>query len=133
MALEGLHRADIIYKDLKASHVFIAPNLKVTLIDLGLSEMVLSEHTSTPAGTFHAMSPEMLHLYLKTKKKEELNYFVDRVTFETDLYSLGILLFEIINGSLPFGYFDRESMDLEVYADKVKQGIPEQYLQAKLG
>lgn len=37
-AIEFLHSKDIIYNDLKASHVFIDRNLRVELIDLGLSE-----------------------------------------------------------------------------------------------
>lgn len=43
--LEALHKADVIYKDVKASHVFINPEGKVTLIDFGLSEQV-SEGTT---------------------------------------------------------------------------------------
>ena len=38
--LEALHKAGVIYKDVKASHVFINPVGKVTLIDFGLSEQV---------------------------------------------------------------------------------------------
>ena len=38
MTFEYLHNDDILYNDLKASHVFVDTNLRVELIDLGLSE-----------------------------------------------------------------------------------------------
>jgi eukaryotic-like serine/threonine-protein kinase len=38
IGLEALHGAGVVYKDLKASHVFVTPQGKVTLIDFGLSE-----------------------------------------------------------------------------------------------
>ena len=55
-----------MYKDLKASHVFLDEQMRVTLIDFGLSELVSDGATSVPGGTMHAMSPEMLILYTKT-------------------------------------------------------------------
>ena len=65
IGLESLHDSSIIYKDLKASHVFLDKTGKVTLIDFGLSEIVHDGLTSVGAGTLHAMSPEMLNLFSK--------------------------------------------------------------------
>lgn len=58
--ITSLHENKILYKDLKASHVFIDSSLRVTLIDFGMCERTKDGTTGTPAGTFHAMSPEML-------------------------------------------------------------------------
>lgn len=44
IGLEALHGAGIVYKDLKASHVFITPEGRVTLIDFGLSEQCPSNY-----------------------------------------------------------------------------------------
>jgi serine/threonine protein kinase len=63
IGLEALNDAGIIYKDLKASHVFIDAEGKVTMIDFGLSEQTKDNRTEIAAGTLHAMSPEMLTLY----------------------------------------------------------------------
>ena len=65
LALTSLHENQILYKDLKASHVFIDKWLRVTLIDFGMCERTKAGTTGTPAGTFHAMSPEMLALFIK--------------------------------------------------------------------
>ena len=65
IAFEALHKAGIVYKDLKATHIFIDKQLRITMIDFGLAEQMSDGSTSTPAGTMHAMSPEMLILYTK--------------------------------------------------------------------
>ena len=65
IGLESLHDEKIIYKDLKASHVFLNTNGQVTLIDFGLSEIVADGFSSIGAGTLHSMSPEMVNLYFK--------------------------------------------------------------------
>lgn len=65
IAMDSLHQHGIIYKDLKATHVFLNEEMKLTLIDFGLSE-IIDGATSVPGGTMHAMSPEMLILYTKT-------------------------------------------------------------------
>lgn len=66
IAFAALHEAGILYKDLKATHVFLDEAMRVTLIDFGLSEQVAEDgFTSVPGGTLHAMSPEMLLLYTK--------------------------------------------------------------------
>ena len=65
IAFDSLHKANILYKDLKATHIFLDKQLRVTMIDFGLSELLADGSTSIPAGTMHAMSPEMLILYTK--------------------------------------------------------------------
>jgi serine/threonine protein kinase len=62
--------------------------------------------TSTAAGTFHSMSPEMANLFLKGLNKEETDYQKDLITFESDLYSLGILAYELVVGKPINGYLD---------------------------
>ena len=65
IAFSALHQQGVLYKDLKATHVFLNEKMEVTLIDFGLSEQISDGATSVPGGTLHAMSPEMLVLYTK--------------------------------------------------------------------
>lgn len=49
---------------MKASHVFIDKNWKVTLIDLGMSESFAEQDRSyLAAGTFHQMAPEVIDIW----------------------------------------------------------------------
>jgi len=77
----------------------------VELIDLGLSQDLKSDPEPRPAGTLHAMSPEMASLYLSKISQSEVP--LTDVTFASDFYTLGILAFELINGKPPHGYFDQ--------------------------
>ena len=63
IGLEALHDSQVIYKDIKASHVFMNPQGQLTLIDFGLAEQVSNDYTYVSGGTLHSMSPEMLDLY----------------------------------------------------------------------
>ena len=85
-----------MYKDLKASHIFIDKNLRVTLIDFGMCEKTNEEgKTENPAGTFHAMSSQMLNLFWKKLNSETIES-LDHVGIEHDYYTLGVLLFELL-------------------------------------
>lgn len=108
IAFSALHEQGILYKDLKATHVFLDHRMQVTLIDFGLSEQISDGATSVPAGTLHAMSPEMLILYTKvaTGQKETIDYTRECVTIAHDFYTIGVLILELIDPSL-IKYFNK--------------------------
>lgn len=88
-----------MYKDLKATHVFLDKNMKLTLIDFGHSEQLSDGSTTVPAGTLHAMSPEMLILFTKTVSgmQEKIDYSKESITLAHDYYTLGVLILELID------------------------------------
>ena len=95
--LDALHANNIIYKDLKASHVFITGQGSVTLIDYGMAEQLSdSKQTLQAGGTLHSMSPEMLKLYVRQKSgaSDEQQQQVD---CKSDVYGVGVLLLEFIS------------------------------------
>ena len=56
-----LNKNDYVYKDLKASHIFLNKTGKITMIDFGMAEKLENGQKSyIPAGTFHSMAPEMI-------------------------------------------------------------------------
>jgi eukaryotic-like serine/threonine-protein kinase len=91
--LEVAHRSGIIHRDLKPANVFLLDGGGVRLLDFGLAR-VKSAAPLTAAGTVMGspsfMAPEMW------KGIPEL------VDHRADVYSLGVLLFRVLTGDLPF-------------------------------
>ncbi|SEU37463.1 trifunctional serine/threonine-protein kinase/ATP-binding protein/sensor histidine kinase [Stigmatella erecta] len=93
--LAELHRRGVIHKDIKPSNIIITPSGEARLIDFGIATLQLVEHVdAAPAplieGTLAYMSPE---------QTGRMNRSVD---YRTDLYSLGITLYEMLTGTRPF-------------------------------
>ncbi|QRK12458.1 AAA family ATPase [Archangium violaceum] len=93
--LAELHRRGVIHKDLKPSNVIVTPSGETRLIDFGTATVQLVEHVdAAPAalieGTLAYMSPE---------QTGRMNRAVD---YRTDLYSLGVTLYELLTGDRPF-------------------------------
>lgn len=95
-ALSALHQAGLVHRDLKPSNVFLTPE-GVKLLDFGLarnaqSGTALTAPTLTAhgavTGTLRYMAPEQIT--------------GDPVDERTDIFSLGVLLFETLTGRIPF-------------------------------
>lgn len=94
-AISQLHASGLIHMDIKPSNVLVRPDDTVRLMGFGLATEVLSkEQEARPpdliAGTLVYMAPE---------QTGRMNRSVDR---RADLYSLGVILYELLSGSLPF-------------------------------
>jgi predicted ATPase len=89
-ALEHAHSHGIVHRDLKPENVLLAPDGSVKLADFGLARTAASRLTAEGAilGTVYYLAPEQI-----------LGQEVDA---RTDLYGLGVLLYELAAGRLPF-------------------------------
>ncbi len=92
--LAAAHRVGVIHRDIKPSNVLIATATnRIKIADFGLARFIESEHDNsvegTLAGTPSYMSPEQI--------QEPQN-----VDARSDLYSLGVLLYEVLTGVLPY-------------------------------
>lgn len=84
-----IHAKDIMHRDLKPENILLCDNKIVKICDFGGSaEYRESETRETVCGTFEYMSPEV--------------FFRNRQTKKTDIWALGILLFELFQGYAPF-------------------------------
>ncbi|WWC71066.1 uncharacterized protein I206_105019 [Kwoniella pini CBS 10737] len=91
LALEHLHKYDIVYRDLKPENILLDATGHVALCDFGLSKPDLSDDklTNTFCGTTEYLAPEVL--------LDEKGYGK-----HVDFWSLGVLLFEMCCGWSPF-------------------------------
>jgi serine/threonine-protein kinase len=90
-ALDYAHRRGIVHRDVKPANVIIATSGVVKLLDFGIAsrgdaEMRLTA-TGTPIGTVYYMSPEQIR--------------ATDLDGRSDLYSVGILLYEMLTGRRP--------------------------------
>ncbi|KAK6590090.1 hypothetical protein RS030_182762 [Cryptosporidium xiaoi] len=98
-----LHRENIIHRDIKCCNIILEGELdNVVLIDMSLSKILESrdQRLDEFCGSFHSMAPEML---CNEKPDYGLNY---------DWWSVGVLTYEILFGTPPFGYHPEENLYL---------------------
>src|SRR5512145_1121829 len=93
-ALHSIHLQDAIHLDLKPSNVMIRPDGQAVLVDFGLAHHghfpdLLSEEYRRPIGSAPYISPEQIA--------------GGRSDPRSDLFSLGVVLYELATGEYPFG------------------------------
>ncbi len=101
--LSYAHEQGIVHQDIKPGNVFIQSDGRAKIVDFGLSCPPGTIDCSLP-GTVYYMSPEQI--------------VGDSIDERTDIYSLGILAYEMISGQRPYPEDDlAELMDLHVQED----------------
>ena len=89
MGIEAAHRNRIIHRDIKPQNIMISKDGKVKVTDFGIAKAVTSNTiTSNVMGSVHYTSPEQARGGYSDEK--------------SDIYSLGITMFEMLTGRVPF-------------------------------
>jgi serine/threonine-protein kinase len=106
-ALAAAHRQDppIVHRDLKPENIMIAPDGAVKVMDFGIAKVLqaASATTTHSVGTLQYMSPEQID--------------AARVDGRSDLYCLGLILYEMLAGTAPFhSASPRELLNLQCTA-----------------
>jgi len=94
LEVDYLHTQSFCHRDIKVENILVDDNYNIKLIDLGMAKMKSTATMMTTAcGSPHYASPELMSM---------MPY-----TLSTDIWSLGVVLYAIIFGGLPF---DHENM-----------------------
>ena len=111
-AVYYLHNNNIIHRDIKPENILIGDDNKIKLCDFGWAKELTLENRSTFCGTVEYMAPEIVG-------SENYDYSVD-------IWSLGILLYELLYGHSPFRADNTKNIILNIksheltYEDKNK-------------
>lgn len=113
-ALQFAHDAGVVHRDIKPENILLDAKGRVKIADFGLAKLRGSDgpnpltHTNQVMGTIHYMAPE------QWEKPAAVDH-------RADIYSLGVVFYELLTGELPLGRFPlpSEKVQIDVRLDDV--------------
>ena len=97
LAIDYLHERKFIFRDIKPENVIVIQNGYIKLIDFGTAKEIV-DRTNTIIGTPHYMAPEVI--------------LGEGYSFQVDIWSIAICMYEFMCGGVPFGENADEPMDV---------------------
>jgi serine/threonine protein kinase len=107
-ALQFAHDEGVVHRDIKPENILLAKRGQVKIADFGLAKLLgpgLLDHQLTSShqvmGTLHYMAPEQM------RRSQDVDH-------RADIYSLGVVFYEMLTGQLPIGRFALPSQKTHV-------------------
>jgi len=85
--VEHAHAASILHRDLRPANVLVSESGVVKVADFGTSRLLEKSHATTVIGSPPYMAPE---------------HFQGRAVLASDIYSVGVILYQMLTGTLPY-------------------------------
>ncbi|KAA6371372.1 MAG: putative protein kinase domain protein [Streblomastix strix] len=102
-ALDFMHSNQVVHRDIKPENIFLMEDGTIRLGDFGLAKELTLKYYATIAGTKFYLAAEV--------------YLQNRMTYMSDMFAFGVVLFELLTGQHPF-----QSSNEQATIDKIKNG-----------
>ncbi|KAA6365307.1 MAG: putative cmgc ck2 family, partial [Streblomastix strix] len=106
-ALDHLHSHNVMHRDLKPANILVNQDGSIRLGDFGLAREMNEDYYLTIAGTKVYMAPEV--------------HLLKRMDKSSDIFSLGVIIFQLITGQHPYEADSEEAMIDKIMKDKVSK------------
>ena len=105
-AVQYAHQALVVHRDLKPSNILVREDGTPALVDFGIAKLLdpAADDAGEPTATLGIMTPSYA-------SPEQIRG--QRVTIATDIYSLGVVLYRVLTGRLPFDLGDATPAEVE--------------------
>ncbi len=107
-ALHYAHQHLVVHRDLKPSNIMVRADGRVTLLDFGIAKVLESETANTEATELTRVMGTALTLAYAAPEQ----LLAEPVTTATDLFSVGVVMYELLSGTRPFAQAERSATSL---------------------